>query len=522
PRSTTSQSATVTPAASAAARAATPSAEVRVHGARAAVAPWAWPLEVSARKLALARFALFALVALDAILQLPHAPRYGAGGFALAHVPWLSALGPGRDSFVIAQGLISALAVAAALGMTSRAAMLALSGLYGWCYFGSQLDSYQHHYLVWIVVTLWAFVPAPAAQRAPAARGREDGSGDSQADGGLASVRSVALRLVLLQLGIMYLWAAVAKLDARWIDGTAMSQQLRGALRDWIDATMGVAVASRLVIVVELVLAVTVWRARAWRWALPLGVSLHALIAVSRLEIGLFSYLMMALYVLLLPEPLVARLAGLGRWWRRRSPWRAWRRGLVLGLVASAAALLLLVRPPLPARVAVGMLAVVVLLLWRAGKDAAALARVGRAALAAGVTVALWLVVDLGADVCADYYRYWGGAARRLGDEAQAERAYRGLVEVSPDQELGHFHLGRLLIRRGELEQGLAALREAERLAPRSTRALTEQARALTAAGRSQDAAEVAQRARRRERSEQPREDREQTGERSGLDSGAP
>ena len=133
----------------------------------------------------------------------------------------------------------------------------------------------------------------------------------------------------------------------------------------------------------------------------------------------------------------------------------------MLGLVASAAALLLLVRPPLPARVAVGMLAVVVLLLWRAGKDAAALARVGRAALAAGVTVALWLVVDLGADVCADYYRYWGGAARRLGDEAQAERAYRGLVEVSPDQELGHFHLGRLLIRRGELEQGLAALREA-------------------------------------------------------------
>src|SRR5436190_20666959 len=57
--------------------------------------PWA--------KLVAARVVLFGLLAVDAFLQLRHAPRYGAGDFNVAHLPFLDALGPGRVGYEIGQ-----------------------------------------------------------------------------------------------------------------------------------------------------------------------------------------------------------------------------------------------------------------------------------------------------------------------------------------------------------------------------------------------------------------------------------
>jgi uncharacterized metal-binding protein len=432
-------------------------------------------LDISHAKLTLARFAIFAVIAVDAVLQIAHAPRYGAGDFNVAH--WLrwSALGPDRVSYAVSQLLISGLAVSVALGVGSRTttkiATISIAVLYGWCYFGSQLDSYQHHYLVWLIIVLWCFVPIAESstlrsfQRTP--------------------LRSAALRLVLLQLAIMYLYAAISKLDPKWLDGTAMSLQIHGRLREWIDATVGIKIASRVVVVTELALAATVWRVRTWRWAWPMGIGLHGMILFSGLEIGVFAYMMLALYLLMIPESIVHSVV---KWWHRRTS-TANKHIPALRLVQIALllfGLVLWITTRLPHSVGVGAV-LVAASLWQVSRPSHRHRYAAAAALAA--TMLLWNFVDRIADVSVDYYRYWGGAARRLGDPAQAERAYRGLLALAPDLEVGRYHLGRLLIRRGALDEGLAELREAERLAPTATRALEEQIKALTAAGREVDAA---------------------------------
>lgn len=475
----------------------------RSRPARASSSPgqpgsWRFALEMSASKLALARFAIFAVLALDAILQVAHAGRYGAGGFNVPHLPGL--FGPGREAYLFGQCLVACLGAMVAVGVGGRAAPIAMSLVYGWCYFGSQLDSYQHHYLSWLLITLWCFVPPPSLL----GEAREGAAASSSSSFPSPTVRSAALRLVLLQLGILYLWAAISKLEPKWLDGTALSMQIGGLVRELIDATVGIKIASRLVVVAELGLAVTIWRARAWRWALPLGVGLHASIAVSGLEIGVFAYLMLAVYLLVVPEAWLAPL-----WRGSRTSAFTWlsaafgrgHRGVCAALLILSAALLVVQRPPfaggLPGALLIALVVIPAVLVFRWRLEPVRRLAT-RLALAAALALSLFFVVDRVAAVSVDYHRYWGGAARRLGAPAEAERAYRQLVAVDPALELAHFQLGRLLVRRGALEEGLTRLREAERLEPTRTRALDEQVRALSAAGRQDEARAAAARAKQR------------------------
>ena len=76
--------------------------------------------EVAWAKLVLARSVVFGLLALDALLQIQHAPRYGAGGFNVAQLPGLGAFGPTRASYGIGQLLDAYLLVLAACGIATR------------------------------------------------------------------------------------------------------------------------------------------------------------------------------------------------------------------------------------------------------------------------------------------------------------------------------------------------------------------------------------------------------------------
>jgi len=128
-----------------------------------------------------------------------------------------------------------------------------------------------------------------------------------------------------------------------------------------------------------------------------------------------------------------------------------------------------------------------------------ALVRGTRPALAVGIAhilaLGLWLFVDRATSVTADYYRFWGGSQRRLGSSEVAEYAYRRFTAVAPDEEAGHFQLGRLLVKRGAIEEGLAELREAQRLEPAIARAFVEEARVLQQQGKTAEAIEKAKQA---------------------------
>ena len=435
--------------------------------------------EVPWAKLVLGRVVLFGLLACDALLQIRHAPRYGAGGFNVAQLPGLDWIAPSRVVFELAELANAYLFVLIACGVATRRLVPITAILYSWLYFGSQLDSYQHHYLVALILLLACFVPWQ----------RPAGATPS------TPVRSWALRLILVQLGIMYLWAAISKMNVAWTDGTTLSTQFSGSLRALVDSTIGIATTAKLVIVVELVLAVTVWIPRAWPIAAPLGLLFHLGIVFTGLEIGLFAVLMIGIYLFVIPDRIIVRIAnsavieklrgGLRSFGARfdgGARWLAFGFGLVLGLgLAIACRFESAVRVGIV--VTIAMLACV--LFSRAARSGRHLAWLG---IVQALALATWFVIDRETTIAADYYKFWGGTSRRLKDTDAAEHAYRRLVQIAPADATGHFQLGRILIDRGATIDALDELHLAEANDGQRTRAYVLEARWLAAHGRKVEA----------------------------------
>lgn len=422
--------------------------------------------EIAWAKLEVTRFVLFALLAGDALLQIRHAPRYGAGGFNVAHVPWLEWLTPSRAMYGTCELVNAYLFVFIACGVATRWFVPITTAIYSALYFTSQLDSYQHHYLLAMILVIACFVPWQQPANATAA----------------TPVRSWAVRLMLVELGIVYLWAAISKLDLAWLSGGVLRSQLTGSLRAIIDHTIGFKAISLLVVAVELTLAATVWCKPAWKVAAPLGILLHLGIAVSGLEIGLFAWLMIAFYALVVPDSLwiaLRRWSSCHRAPLGRAPW------LVVGVsFAGSIAVATWCRFPatlavaIAATVAVG-LASAALAVWAASPVRA----IARLAVIHLVAVATWWTIDHTTTIAADYYKFWGRSARRFSDSAGAEIAYRDLIQVAPNDAAGHYQLGRLLLERGAVEGGLAELHVAQRLGTQLGRAYVYEARWLASHG---------------------------------------
>ncbi len=424
--------------------------------------------EVSWAKVITARIVLFGLLALDAVLSLRRAPRYGANDFNVANLEFLDGLGPGRVSYGVCQLAIALLLTAAALGVATRIVVPIAAVLYAWLYFGSQLDSYQHHYLVALVLAIACFVPWQRTSDV---------------------VRSWALRLLLVQLGIMYLWAAISKLDPVWLDGTALSSQLTGGIRSLIESTVGFRVTAWLVVFTEFALAFTVWLRPAWRFAAPLGIAFHLGILATGFEIGLFVYVMLALYILVVPDRVWIAISKLGLFERTgrlaRATVLAPGKPAVILAVMFAIPIALLCRFPHAVELtAISLGIAIVALLYHQAKKRPFTAGLPIATLAGAL---LLLAVDRTTTVAIDYYRFWGGSQRRVGDRAQAEAAYRGMLEIDRYSEIAHFYLGRILIQTGREVEGLEHLHEAQ-LEPRRARAYVEEARYLLGQGKKAEA----------------------------------
>lgn len=404
------------------------------------------------------RLLFFGVLAVDLWLEVEHAPRYGAGDFNVSHLPWLDGLLPVLERPVIAAGnlLQAYLAALIALGAGRRAAVWALTALYGVTYFGSQLDSYQHHYLVFLVLLACCGLTWPRGSAAGDAGAREP-------------VPGWPIRLILAQVSIVYLFAALAKLDPRWWSGAVLELQVHGWAEGAIEQLGGFATAARLVVATELFLAAAIHVPALRAPAAALGIAFHVGIEAAGFRIGLFSYFMVAIYTLVLPERPIAAAA---RWLGERAGRLPLPRlpGSPPGTLATCAAAiaggaLLLATAPIggPALAAAALAAAAggaLALSHRAAAPRTALLH-----LAACAALAL-LARPSVTDTARDYYRFWGGSSRRLGDLDTATAAYQRVVEVAPDYAQGHTSLANLYRRTGQPERALAEANVAQRLAP--------------------------------------------------------
>ena len=405
---------------------------------------------VAPEVLALFRLLFFGVLAVDMWLQVQHAPRYGAGDFNVSHLPALDAHLPALTRPAIAFLYIvgAYLAGLIAFGGGGRAALIALTAIDGVVYFSSQLDSYQHHYLMFLVLLLLCFVrweaPPPVKGQAPPG--------------------AWPVRLILVQISIVYLYAAISKMEPLWWDGSVMQLQVSaGKARDLIERVGGFSFVAKMVIATELFLAAAIHVRSLRRFVAPIGILFHAGIEASGFQIGLFSYFMIALYVLVLPEAPIVRLV---QWVHRHVPaiplvtrWAPLARPLLrASAIALGAAALLMVPIGTPARVA----SAVVLALGAGGLFAVPRESRDRHAVAhlAGCILLVFLTRPGVTDVARDYYRFWGGSARRLGDLTTATANYQRAVELAPDHAQSHVSLGNLYQMAGKND---LALREADR-----------------------------------------------------------
>ena len=404
--------------------------------------------EAEPARLGLTRLLFFAALALDTGQQLVHAGRYGAGRFNVSHLP------PALDGLLpapTAPGILlltltaSMLCLRLALGARATIALPALAMCLSATVLWSQLDSYQHHYLM-VLVTL---ALSGAALLTP--EDRRDGE-----------IAPWGFKLLRAQIGIMYAWAAVAKLDGRWTSGLTLNAQLQvdwaRSLINSLGETFGVAPLSVVaagavaVLVIEALFAVAWLTPRLWPLLWPLGVAFHLSVEALDLKIGQFSLLMITLYTLVMPAALAR---GLGRLAPpvepTTGPW-AWRLGAAavvgaLGLALPFSTDLLLV----------GLWVVLTLLITGPSPTAAA-----RAVLSAALVVGL----SHSGELARDYYRFIGGDARVRGELPAAVAAYTEVVRLDPGYFSGRVRLCQLLTAVDRAQDALPHCEEALRLMP--------------------------------------------------------
>jgi hypothetical protein len=123
------------------------------------------------------------------------------------------------------------------------------------------------------------------------------------------------IRLMQVQLSIIYLASVQMKLSGEtWVNGTAVSYALRLTDMQRLPAPHWLVTNAVLINVItwgalgiELAVGVLVWNRRLRPWVLAAGVLLHLTIDFT-LQIGIFSYAMLVLYLAWVPPKTVERL----------------------------------------------------------------------------------------------------------------------------------------------------------------------------------------------------------------------
>lgn len=440
-----------------------------------AVAAWHryWhDFETERMRVVALRVMLFGLVAFDLwAVTLEHASRYGAGGFNVAQIGLLDALLPLPTPAIIATGWLIGgyFALRAAFGIAIRQSIIGATVCYFGIYLWSQVDSYQHHYLVGLLLTLSCFVPEwvwTATRPADVSPER------------WFRVRHWGLRLLYVQMALMYFWTGVTKADPTWLSGATMDQltnppAIRALIRGWeqsfgLRMGEGYAWAAWSVMLGELFAAACfLWR-RLWVFGLIVVPWFHIGVEILEFDIEWFSYYMIGLdVILLMPDRGWAALRSVALrvepLWQRIAVARPTESGARMALAGGSAALCAWVAYRIPVEGST-MLAVLVgtaslLALWPLPGLAPKLPLY--AAVMQVVIAATMSLTAAKAESLYDMYRLWGGDLRRRGDLEGAAEKYTLANAAMPDAPARRFQLAEIYQQLGRREEAAALFEEA-------------------------------------------------------------
>jgi len=402
------------------------------------------------------------LLAFDCWVDLtPHGGRYGVGDFNVAHFTWLDALAP-TPTPAIYVGLIcfaGLLAFVNAVGGVNRAALGVLAAVYTYAWTMSMLDSYQHHYLLSIVLLVFVFYPAVTAR---IVAGADDASARALPGGRLSAW---AYHATAVSFGIVYCYTALSKSEPQWRDGSALQRIAPEGMAPFYEYFVGSlgwehdtfwSLAGVSVIGVQIVIAAAYFsaplldRGLGWvKWVCLAGyfgaTSFHIGAEHLGLEIGWFSYYMIiAAAVFLLPggivgavgrfaaKPLAAAEAMLSEGASQSALVAAVAAAGITGLAGYAVDMPGAAVGSIAAGVVV--LTLVVAIHFAKDEHQRPMPFTVGAILAA---LCMW-VAFTGTEARYDYYRFVGGDHRRRGEHQQALDAYIKANDYAPEDNNRH------------------------------------------------------------------------------------
>ncbi len=187
------------------------------------------------------------LLAFDMWLtRIEHGGRYGAGSFNVAHFAWLDAVQPEVTAglYVGVSIVTGLLCFALVLVPAAPRWLLALTFvLHTWSWAMSMLDSYQHHYLLSLVLLALVFFPRPSAEDAllaPAPPPTDEKKADKRSKKKSAEPTKQAAPLLArapltsawayvalsVAIAVVYAYTAYSKTDPEWLSGAAFRRVL--------------------------------------------------------------------------------------------------------------------------------------------------------------------------------------------------------------------------------------------------------------------------------------------------------
>lgn len=418
------------------------------------------------------RFGFFTLLAYDLwTISLGHAPRYGVADFNTAHFSWLDSLAPTPNvtSISIVYLVTGTLALWTAVGILGQAGVIACAGMYSFCYFWSQADSYQHHYLLCLILFVFIGMPWRASKRA-----------SSTAE---PKTAQSSLNALMFQMAVIYGFTALAKCDGAWLSGETLKQTIgRPEIREIVEAT-----GSSFGLAPEEMYRISAWGIMLGEWFAALAFLLaplrsFAFFVVPWFHIGvewvgfdieLFSYYMLLLNLTLLsPSRFWTGLDKLSeRVWPLREPHRSPEAHF------SAQTLVQYSFPPIITAFALSSLLIEETHpSWIYGAVFVSLILGIKRVHRQPITSSLWVISVLFVSISLtagvkhlndggfrfDYYRMWGGDLQRRGELKKAYEIYRKANQAQdPELPARLIPEGEIAIKLGFIEEGLAAMREA-------------------------------------------------------------
>ncbi len=430
-------------------------------------------------RLTMFRVVVFGMLAFDMwMLMFTHAQRYG-GGFNVSHIPALDGVLPMPSPGVVGVLYLIGgfLALRVSLGLATRGSLYGLTAIYGGVYFWSQNDSYQHHYLLSLVLLLCCFLPHGALPGI-----------DTEPETRRSHVYSWAAKLIYVEVSIVYFYTAVTKTTRYWLDGWALeriiqTEGMRGFLTWWAEAfgtsaLGGYSFTAHVIMLWQYFVAAAFLVPKLRPIACITGPLFHILVEVIDLKIGWFSYYMIGLYyILLFPDAwflAVARPAG-----RLLEPLRPAYAWLVkprpiddttgaMTAAAAAAVTVSVVWLGLPLDGA-GLLAIALAAIIGASLYPGVSKLPDRTFARAGLQVAGIFALALAlraSDTLYDYHRLWAGDLKRRGQLTEAAHHYEVANSLKLTGPARYGHLGEVYEGLGRLDDARQAYEKALRRFP--------------------------------------------------------